>query len=144
MSKPHTLIPLRKFDKYSPGLLLSFGRSRKVYVLIAVNTVPFAVFAPNLRFPAALCGRRTAENRGLNRMSGKVVLVPTNTYTVQSKPSPDRPGSRQRHIGIDPAHSWSSSLVVSRTMMSHYLRCSAVICLSLQMLTSRRLNFVAH
>jgi len=40
------------------------GRSRKVYVLIAFNAVPS-------RSSRYICGRRTAENRGLNHISVK-------------------------------------------------------------------------
>jgi len=59
------------------------GMSRKVYVLIAVDTVlsrsagssrSYAVFVVYLRFSAVLCCcNRTAENCGLKRISGKVV-----------------------------------------------------------------------
>jgi len=49
-------------------LRLSRGRSQKVYVLIAVNTV----YSRYLRFPAVLCGSATAEKLGLNRTSVKV------------------------------------------------------------------------
>jgi len=47
-------------------LRLFCGRSRKGYVLIAINTVP----SRSSRYIAV-----SAQNRGLNRISGKVMLV---------------------------------------------------------------------
>jgi len=49
---------------------LSCGRSPKVYVLIAVNTVT-SQSSVYLQFPVVLCGCRSAANRGLNRTSVK-------------------------------------------------------------------------
>ena len=48
---------------FSASMRGTCGRSRKRAVHLAVY----------LRFPAVLCGRRTAENRGLNRISVKRV-----------------------------------------------------------------------
>ena len=66
---------------------LSRGMSRKVCVLTAVVSY-FAVFAAvYLRFPAVVCGGRTAENRGLNRVRGKVVTSKCILqYSIESCP----------------------------------------------------------
>ena len=56
------------------GLRFDCGRYGSFAVCMVFSVYMYAVFAVYLRFSAVLCcGNRTAENRGLKRISGKMV-----------------------------------------------------------------------